>query len=58
MKTQFIIAEIDLQDSPIALQTAIETELKKYGDPLRWAVTQVSIEKQKAYVEAIVTTHD
>jgi hypothetical protein len=58
MKTQFITAEVDLQDSPIALQTAIETELKKYGEPLRWAVTNVSVETQKAYVEAIVTTHD
>ncbi|KAM3101192.1 hypothetical protein ACKFKF_09440 [Phormidesmis sp. 146-12] len=57
MKTQFVTAEIDLQDSPIALQIAIETELKKYGDPLRWAVTQVNVETQKAHVEAIVT-HD
>ena len=58
MKTQLITVEIDLQDSPIALQIAIETELQKYGDPLRWAVTEVSVEIQKAYVEAIVTTHD
>ncbi|MGV0026209.1 hypothetical protein [Phormidesmis priestleyi] len=58
MKTQFITAEIDLQDSPIALKTAIETELKKYGDPLRWAVTEVNVETQKACVEAIVTTDD
>ncbi|KAM3098759.1 hypothetical protein ACKFKG_04945 [Phormidesmis sp. 146-35] len=57
MKTQFVTAEIDLQDSPIALQIAIETELKKYGNPLRWAVTQVNVETQKAHVEAIVT-HD
>ncbi len=58
MKTQFITVEIDLQDSPIALQIAIETELQKYGDPLRWAVTEVNVEIQKACVEAIVTTHD
>lgn len=55
MITQFITAEIDLQDSPIALQAEIETELRKHGEPLRWAVTHVDTEKQKAYIDAIVT---
>ncbi|MBD1933607.1 MULTISPECIES: hypothetical protein [Cyanophyceae] len=55
MTTHFITAEIDLQESPVQLNQAIEVELQKRGEPLRWAVTSVDIEKQKAHVEAIVT---
>ncbi|MBD1924707.1 hypothetical protein H6F74_00165 [Trichocoleus sp. FACHB-90] len=55
MTTHFITAEIDLQESPVQLNQAIESELQKRGEPLRWAVTSVDIEKQKAHVEAIVT---
>lgn len=55
MTTHFITAEIDLQETPIKLQQAIETELQKQGEPLRWAITQVDIDKQTAHVEAIVT---
>ncbi|HEY9673556.1 MAG TPA: hypothetical protein V6D11_19085 [Waterburya sp.] len=55
MTTHFITAEIDLQETPVQLQQAIEAELQKRGEPLRWAVTQVDTERQKAQVEAIVT---
>jgi hypothetical protein len=55
MTTHFISAEIDLQDSPIKLQKAIEAELQKQGEPLRWSITSVDSDKQKAQVEAIVT---
>ncbi len=55
MTTHFITAEIDLQESPLALQQEIEAELQKRGEPLRWAVTDVNEEKQKVTVEAIVT---
>jgi hypothetical protein len=55
MTTHFISAEIDLQETPSELQKVIETELKKQGEPLRWAVTTVDVEKQKATVEAVVT---
>ncbi|MBF2022374.1 MAG: hypothetical protein IGR93_20350 [Hydrococcus sp. C42_A2020_068] len=55
MTTHFISVEIDLQDNPIKLQKAVEEELKKRGEPLRWAITRVDDEKQKAQVEAIVT---
>lgn len=58
MTTHFITAEIDLQESPKQLHQAIEKELKKQGEPLRWAVTGVDTEAQKAQVEAIVTTSD
>lgn len=56
MTSHFITAEIDLQESPIKLQTAIEAELEKRGEPLRWAIASVDTEKQTAQVEAIVTT--
>ncbi|MDX2244283.1 MAG: hypothetical protein NW224_26720 [Leptolyngbyaceae cyanobacterium bins.302] len=56
MTTHFITAEIDLQQSPIEMQQAIEAELQKRGEPLRWAVTDVNLEQQVAVVEAIVTT--
>lgn len=55
MTTHFITAEIDLQETPVQLQQAIEAELQKRGEPLRWAVTRVDTESQKAQVEAIVT---
>ncbi|EDX75640.1 hypothetical protein MC7420_6295 [Coleofasciculus chthonoplastes PCC 7420] len=55
MTTHFITAEIDLQESPKQLHQAIETELQKQGEPLRWAVTSVDTQEQKAQVEAIVT---
>lgn len=55
MTTHFITAEIDLQETPVQLQQEIEAELQKRGEPLRWAVTRVDTERQKAQVEAIVT---
>lgn len=54
MTTHFITAEIDLQESPVALQQAIAAELEKRGEPLRWAVTCVDEDTQKAEVEAVV----
>lgn len=55
MTTHFITAEIDLQATPTELQQAIEAELKKQGEPLRWAITSVDEEQQIATVEAVVT---
>lgn len=55
MITQFVTAEVDLQMSPAEMHQAIEAELKKYGEPLRWAVTDVKVKEQIAIVEAIVT---
>lgn len=56
MTTHFITAEIDLMESPIETHQAVEAELQKRGEPLRWAVTAVDEEQQKAIVEAVVTT--
>jgi hypothetical protein len=55
MTTHFIAAEINLQDTPTELQQVIEAELKKQGEPLRWAITSVDVEQQKCTVEAVVT---
>jgi hypothetical protein len=55
MTTHFITAEIDLQETPTELLSSIEAELKKQGEPLRWAVTAVDEQEQKATVEAVVT---
>ena len=57
MTTHFITAEIDLQETPVELLKVIETELNKQGEPLRWAVTSVDVDKQKAIVEAVVTNN-
>jgi len=56
--TQFVTTEIKLEGSPAELHQAIEAELQKYGEPLRWAVTDVKVTEQKAIVEAIVTRTD
>lgn len=55
MTTHFITLEIDLQETPAQLHSQIEAELQKHGEPLRWAVTNVDVERQKATVEAVVT---
>lgn len=55
MTTHFITAEIDLQETPAQLHKAIEAELQKQGEPLRWAITSVDVVGQKALVEAVVT---
>jgi len=55
MTTHFITAEIELQETPTELQKTIERELKKEGEPLRWAITSVDVEQQSCTVEAVVT---
>ncbi len=55
MTTHFITAEINLHETPTELEKAIEAELKKQGEPLRWAISSVDTEKQICTVEAVVT---
>lgn len=57
MTTHFISAEIDLNESPKQIQQAVEAELEKRGEPLRWAITEVDSQQQTARVEATVTRH-
>ena len=56
MTTHFITTEIELQETPAQLHKEIEAQLQKQGEPLRWAITNVDVERQKATVEAVVTT--
>jgi hypothetical protein len=56
MTTHFISAEIQLEENPQQLQEAIEKELAKRGEPLRWAITEVDTQNNQVKVEAIVTT--
>ena len=55
MTLHFIEAEIDLTESPADLPRAVEAELEKRGEPLRWAVTEADPESQTVTVEAVVT---
>ncbi|MGD1936607.1 MAG: hypothetical protein ACFCA4_03495 [Cyanophyceae cyanobacterium] len=57
MTLHFIEAEIDLTESPADLPRAVETELAKRGEPLRWAITKADSDTQTATVEAIVSTN-
>lgn len=52
MTTHFIAAEIDLEASTTDLQAEIEETLREQGEPLRWAVTDVT--SDTATVEAVV----
>ncbi|CCH65195.1 hypothetical protein RINTHM_7320 [Richelia intracellularis HM01] len=55
MTTHFITTEVDLQTTPMELEQAITTSLIKQGEPLRWAITSIDIQKAKATIEAVVT---
>ena len=54
MTTHFITAEIAPQESAIKTCQAIEAELQKQGEPLRWAITRA--DDEILHVEAVVTT--
>lgn len=56
LSTEFVTIEIDQPDSISVLPQTIIKSLQAIGDPLRWAITSVSSEKRKLYVEAVVTT--
>lgn len=55
MTTHFITAEIPLQETPKALQDAVAEVLNQEGEPLRWAIAELDLEKQTATLEAVVT---
>ncbi|MCJ8279789.1 MAG: hypothetical protein MJK14_07645 [Rivularia sp. ALOHA_DT_140] len=55
MITDFICLEIDLEDDIAKLHDLVEVELRKYGKPLRWAITDVDSDKGKVVLEAVVT---
>jgi len=53
LSTQFIRITLVLGCTGIELRDQIETQLRAYGDPLRWAIT--SVDGTMAQVEAVVT---
>jgi len=55
MTTHFITAEVAINENQDQLVNAIQTELERHGQPLRWAITQVDAATQTAHVEAVVT---
>lgn len=55
MVTQLITLEIPFQGSVREMQRSIASALKKYGDPLRWAITAVDRDRQVVQLEAVVT---
>ncbi|MFG6106120.1 hypothetical protein U2F10_27990 [Leptothoe sp. EHU-05/26/07-4] len=53
LTTEFVLMTVELQTTGIALRNHIESQLRTYGKPLRWAIT--SVEKTTAQIEAVVT---
>jgi hypothetical protein len=56
LTTHFITLDIALTVPTSDLVAVVETELRRQGEPLRWAITQVNSATQTATVEAVVTT--
>jgi hypothetical protein len=54
MKIESIEIEIDINSIAGEINTAIETTLQKWGEPLRWAITTVDCQTNIAKIEAIV----
>jgi hypothetical protein len=54
MKIESIELEMDITDVLGTLNTAIETHIQKWGEPLRWAITSVDRDTNIAQIEAIV----
>jgi hypothetical protein len=54
MIIESIEIEMDITAAVDNLNTAIETTLEKWGEPLRWAITAVDRQTNIAQIEAIV----
>ncbi len=54
MMIKSIEIEIDINDAREKLNEAIELTLKKWGEPLRWAITSIDPLTNIAQVEAII----
>jgi hypothetical protein len=55
MKIQSIEIEVDIKNDVLGnLNRGIESNLQKWGEPLRWAITTIDPVKKMARVEAIV----
>jgi hypothetical protein len=55
MKIQSIDIEVDINNHALGdLNRSIESNLEKWGEPLRWAITTIDPVTKMARVEAIV----
>jgi hypothetical protein len=52
VKIQFVTAKVNLEEMGQDLRSEIEIQLKKQGEPLRWAIT--AVESGSALIEAVV----
>jgi hypothetical protein len=54
MTIESVELELDITDVLTDLNLAIETALQQWGEPLRWAITEVNPQTNIARIEAIV----
>jgi hypothetical protein len=54
MRIESIEIELDITDLRHILADAIDRQLQKWGEPLRWAITTVDRQTNIAQIEAIV----
>lgn len=55
MSTHFLTLELNLA-APVDLQQGVLAELRRYGEPLRWAIVAVDAARGTVQIEAVVTT--
>jgi hypothetical protein len=55
MITKFVDLDISFTNLTQLLPQQIESSLRQWGEPLRWAITNVNAVQQTVHVEAIVT---
>ncbi|WP_310490050.1 hypothetical protein [Chamaesiphon sp. VAR_69_metabat_338] len=54
MHIESIEIEMDITKAGSTLDLAIETALQQWGEPLRWAITEIDRDTNTAKIEAIV----
>lgn len=54
MSTHFLTLELALA-TPAELHRSILSELRRYGEPLRWAIVAVDADRRQVQVEAVIT---
>ncbi|MEP0874189.1 hypothetical protein NDA01_31325 [Trichocoleus desertorum AS-A10] len=54
MSAYLITIEVALQDSALALESVIQAELQKRGEPFQWAVTDVDCQRQIVSIDALL----
>jgi hypothetical protein len=54
--TLSIETEVTLSPNPGDLPQLVETALRQWGEPLRWAIVSIDLDRLLVRVEAIVTT--